>query len=172
MFERNTIDNVPQVSAIPVEITLVDGTVVKGKLLAPAAKAVADVLNASTGFVDFEPYGGERSYIAKSQLASVRPVGIPKAPGLQARTRDIDGFDPHAVLGIARNAGRIEIREAYLSLAKTYHPDRYAAVELPREVRDYLDAMSRRINAAFSALDVPEKRKAVREEAVFTSPSR
>jgi curved DNA-binding protein CbpA len=61
---------------------------------------------------------------------------------------------------------------AYFALAKAYHPDRYATAELPAEVRDYLAAMARRINAAHAALDVPQKRQALRQEPIFTSPGR
>jgi hypothetical protein len=39
-------------------------------------------------------------------------------------------------------------------------------------VRDYLAAMARRINAAHAALGVPEKKRAARAAAVFTSPGR
>ena len=45
------------------------------------------------------------------------------------------------MLGLKPGATREETREAYLSLAKIYHPDLYMAAELPREVRDYLAAM-------------------------------
>ena len=172
MFERNRIDNAPQISAVPVEITLTDGEAIKGKVLVPPSKTLGDTLNSAAGFIEFEPYGGERTFLAKSQLASVKPVGVPKAPNLQTHARTADGFDPYAILGVPNGAGRSEVREAFVALAKTYHPDRYAAADLPDEVRDYLDAMARRINAAHAALEVPEKRKAVRAEPVFTSPGR
>ena len=172
MFERNKVDNAPQTSAVPVEITLVDGTIVKGKLLVPVVKTVAETLNGSAVFIEFEPYGGDRSYLAKAQLAAVKPVGVPKAPALLARLRDNDEFDPYAVLKIARGAARDEIREAYVALAKAYHPDRYSNVELPREVSDYLAAMARRVNAEHAALEVPEKRRALQQEPIFTSPGR
>ena len=113
-----------------------------------------------------------RSFVSKSQLVSVQPVGVPRPSSLQARLTDPDGFDPHRVLGLRAGATREEIRQAYFALAKTYHPDRYATVELPAEVRDYLAAMARRINAAHAALEVPEKQKAARAEPVFTSAGR
>ena len=97
---------------------------------------------------------------------------MPKAPSLGARLKDVDGFDPHAVLRIDHGASRDEVRHAYFALAKAYHPDRYATAELPEEVRDYLSAMARRINAAHAALDVPERKKAARAEPVFTTPPR
>jgi curved DNA-binding protein CbpA len=73
---------------------------------------------------------------------------------------------------LAAGASREEARQAYFRLAKDYHPDRYATVELPKEVRDYLAAMARRINAAHAALETPIKRQAARPEPVFTSPGR
>jgi DnaJ domain len=172
MFERNRIDNVPEPSAVPVEVTLADGTVARGKLLVPAGKTVADTLNGAGGFVEFEPYGGERSFLAKAQLASVTPVRVPKAPSLGARLGDPGWFDPYAILGLIPGASRDAARQAYFRLAKAYHPDRYAAAELPEEVRDYLAAMARRVNAAHAALEAPQKRQAAREEPVFTSPGR
>ena len=46
-----------------------------------------------------------------------------------------------------------EMREAYHRLVKQYHPDKFANADLPREVKEYLNAMSRRINAAYTALN-------------------
>ncbi len=45
------------------------------------------------------------------------------------------------------------IREAYLRLAKTYHPDRVAGANLPDEVTDYMNRQARRINAAYAMLE-------------------
>jgi hypothetical protein len=172
MFDRNKIDNVPGLGGIPVEVALLDSTIARGKLLVPMGKGVADILNGAGAFIEFEPYGGERSFLAKAQLASVKPVSVPKAPNLGARLSDPGGFDPYAVLGLTAGASREELRQAYFRLAKAYHPDRYATAELPEEVRDYLAAMARRINAAHAALEVPLKRQAQLEEPIFTSPGR
>jgi hypothetical protein len=172
MFERNRAGNGPEPSAVPVEVALADGTTVKGKLLVPMGKCVADALNGAGAFIEFEPYGGERSFLAKAQLASIKLVNAPKAASLSARLADPNGFDPHVVLGVDAGAGREVVRQAYFALAKAYHPDRYATAELPLEVRDYLAAMARRINAAHAALEAPQKRQALRQEPVFTSPGR
>ena len=118
---------------------------------------MSDALNGTAAFIEFEPYGGERAFLAKAQLASVQLVGVPKAATCPRRTRDGDRFDPHAILGVAANAGWEEIRQAYRKLAKSYHPDRYASAELPVEVQDYLAAMARRVNAAYAALEVPRQ---------------
>jgi hypothetical protein len=172
MFERSRVDNAPDLTAMPVEATFADGSVVRGKLLVATTKSIGDVLNGGGAFLEFEPYGGERSYIAKAQIASIKMLGVPKLPNLNARLKDYDGFDPYAVLGIKPGATREDIRQAYFALAKTYHPDRYATAELPTEVIEYLFAMARRVNAAHEALSAEQKKQAAKAEAVFTSPGR
>ena len=131
MFERAKTESVPDLTAMPVEAAFADGTVVRGKLLVPTTKTMGEVLNGPGGFFEFEPYGGERTYVAKAQLASIKLLGVPKLPNLKARLRDLDGFDPFCVLGVTAGATREEIREAYIALAKSYHPDRYARPNCP-----------------------------------------
>jgi DnaJ domain len=176
MFERTKVDNVPEPSAVPVEVVLADGRLIKGKLLVSAGKTLSDALNGAAAFIEFEPYGGERAFLSKAQLASVQLVGVPKAANLSARTREGDSFNPHAILGVAANAGWEEVRQAYHKLAKSYHPDRYASAELPVEVQDYLAAMARRVNAAYAALEAPRQAAkvptaAARAAAVYTRAS-
>jgi hypothetical protein len=171
MFERNRVD-APEPGAVPVESELADGTAIKGQVLVPAGKTLADVLNGPGAFVEFEPHGGERTFLAKAFVAWIKPVAVPKVSSLKGRLTDAAGFDPYAVLGVELGASREEMRQAYFQLAKAYHPDRYATAELPSEVRDYLSAMARRINAAHAALEAPLKRQATRAEPIFTSPSR
>ena len=68
------------------------------------------------------------------------------------------------------------MKSAYHRLAKLYHPDRYTAAELPPEVRDYLAGMTRRVNAAYAALEAPQqiaKQIAVQQAVpIYTSPAR
>jgi hypothetical protein len=170
MFERSRVDNAPELTAMPVEATFADGSVVRGKLLVAITKGIGDVLNGGGAFLEFEPYGGERQYIAKAQIASIKMLGVPKLPNLNARLKDYDGFDPYAVLGIKLGATREDVRQAYFALAKAYHPDRYATAELPSEVIEYLFAMARRVNAAHAALSAEQKKQAAKAEPVFTSP--
>ena len=175
MFDRTRQANQQDMTAMPVEAVFADGTVARGKLLVGAGKTMADALNGPGAFIEFEPYGEERSYISKAQVASIKLMGVPKLPNLSARVRDLDGFDPYATLGIAPGATREDIRQAYVAQAKAYHPDRYATAELPTEVIEYLFAMARRINAAHAALNVEQKKQstaATRAEPVFVSPGR
>lgn len=176
MFERNRIDNSLQLAAVPAEVTLDDGQLVKGKFLIAAARSIFEVLNGDGHFLEFETHDGERTLIARSALKSVKIIPVPSASNLKSRLRDSDNFEPHAILGVSSDAPWDDIRSAYLKLSKRYHPDRYATADLPLEVRDYLSAMSRRVNAAYAALEVPMQaaKRAVIEKAkpVYTSPQR
>lgn len=154
MFERNKVDNGTQpASAVPVEITLTDGEALAGKILLAQGRSVYDLLNGPATFVDVEPYGGERQLIAKSAIRGLKIVSVPGTGHLGGHLREVDGFDPHKVLGIERSATWDEVKAAYHRLAKIYHPDRTQSLDLPREVHDYMSAMARRINAAFAALE-------------------
>ncbi len=176
MFERNRIDNSLQLAAVPADVTLDDGRLVKGKFLITATRSIFEVLNGDGHFLEFETYDGERTLIARSALKSVKIISVPSGSNLKSRLRDGDNFEPHMILGVSSDSTWDEIRSAYLKLSKTYHPDRFATVELPHEVRDYMSAMARRVNAAYAALEVPmhAAKRAVIEKAkpVYTSPQR
>ncbi len=175
MFERNKIDNVDQ-SGVPVEITLTDGEVIKGRVMVAMGRNIFEVLNAPGGFLEFEHFAvvGERTFIAKSALQNVKLINVPRAQNLTGRLRDLDGFDPLSILGLPTSANFEDVKAAWHRLAKIYHPDRYSSAELPQEVRDYLEAMARRINAAYAALEVPmqsARRAAVNRAAPIYSSS-
>lgn len=176
MFERNRIDNAMQQMSIPAEVTLADGTLLKGKFLIVAARSIYEVLNGETKFLEFETYDGSKSLIAKSTIAAINLVNPPAAGGLRARLRDDQDFDPYAVLGVPAGSSWEDIRSSYLKLSKTYHPDLFSSVALPDEVRDYLAAMARRVNAAYRALEAPQqvaKRvTASKASPIFTSQPR
>lgn len=177
MFERNKVDSLSQQQhmTVPVEIELDDGDTLRGKFIIPASRSLFDVLNSAGAFIEFEPYGGERSILAKTAVKAVRLVNAPAPTNLAARAREIDGFDPYTVLGVTRDTSFEEVRQSYLRLSKTYHPDRYSSVELPLEVGDYLAAMARRINTAYAQLEAPAQIKKVaaqRAAPIYTSGPR
>ncbi len=176
MFERNRIDSRPEPASVPVEIDLQLGGEIKGRLRVPSGIAPLDALNSDGGFIEFEPYGGETRFIAKSTISSLRLVGVPRAPHLAARASSGDDFDPHFILGVSTESTWNEIRQAYVQLTKTYHPDRFAGTLLPNEVGTYLETMARRINAAYAALESTQRTtRSVRAEqspAVYTSRPR
>lgn len=176
MFERNKVDSQPDHSGVSIEANLEDGSVIKGKVAIPQNTSVYDVLNGQAAFLEFEPFDGERRFIAKSSVRAVKLLGVGRGPNLQARLRDADAFDPHTILGLTRAASWEDVKSAYHRLAKLYHPDRYSAAELPPEVRDYLAGMTRRVNAAYAALEAPQqvKKQATVQRAspIYTSPAR
>lgn len=176
MFERNKIDNSLQQASVPAEVTLDDGRTLKGKFHIAAARSIYDVLNGETCFLDFETHDGDRAMIAKSTLKAVKIVSVAPAGGIAQRMRQLDAFEPYAILGLERGATWEDVRAAYLKLSKTYHPDRFAGIELPGEVSEYLAQMARRVNAAYGALEVPHQtiRRAEIEKAkpIFTSGQR
>jgi DnaJ domain len=170
MFERKPD---VQEAAVAVEISFDDTRVVKGKCLVPLQKTLVDVLNNQNPFIEFEPYGGERQFVLKTSLKAVKPIGAGRAVSLQAKLRDLDQFDPHAILGVSGTANWDAIKAAYHARTKIYHPDRYSTAELPPEVRDYLASMARRVNAAFAALEEPHRETklatAARAKPIYTS---
>jgi len=167
MFERGKSNRVGPVEA---EIALRDGQKLNGMVVLPPGRSLAEVLNGTATFIEFQPVTGERMFVAKSALHSVTPSNVPPAPELWAGPTQGSAFDPHTILGIDKGATREQAREAYLKLAKLYHPDRYATADLPREVRDYLAVMVRRINAAHDAVEGRAHKKATLEEPIFTKP--
>jgi hypothetical protein len=172
MFERLTADSVNPL-AIPAEIRFGDNSVAKGKVMATGVqRSLADVLNGPSAFVEFEPYGGETSFIAKSRIAEVRALGVPKGINLKARLAASEPLNPYAVLGVDKTATPEQIRKAYVTLAKSYHPDRYATAELPPEVLEYLFTMVRRINAAHAALENVRKAQATAADSRANGPVR
>ncbi|HRD75877.1 MAG TPA: J domain-containing protein [Hyphomicrobiaceae bacterium] len=176
MFERNKVDNSLEQAAIGVEITMDGGEVLSGKLAIPMSRSLFEVLNSQVAFLDFEPYDGDRRFLAKTAVKAVRLVGGTKAASLESRLIDLDGFDPWRVLGVPRGSSFDIVRQAFHAKAKTYHPDRYASADLPAEVRDYLAAQVRRINEAHRVLEQgqqAEKRAtAARAEPIYTSARR
>ena len=177
MFERNKVDTITQAQqiAVPAEVTFDTGDVSRGKFYIAANRTFADALNASNPFLEFEAYGEDRRFIAKTSIRNVKLVAVPSGSNLHNRVRDGDNFEPHQVLGVDRTTEWPEVRAAYFALSKVYHPDRYASADLPPEVSDYLTVMSRRINLAYAALEKPHQAvKAIsqRAEPVYTSRPR
>ncbi len=153
MFERNRIDNTRDVVSVAVRIKLTDGSELTGKLVISRSRDVQETLNGTDPFVAFEPYGEARMILSKSSIRSVKPIDAVSVPNLSAPISDRDGFDPHAVLGVAKRADWEEIRAAFHKLSMAYHPDRYATANLPDDVSHYLEAKARQINTAYSVLE-------------------
>ncbi|MEQ8824583.1 MAG: J domain-containing protein [Filomicrobium sp.] len=161
MFERNRIDNASRTreNTIHVELELDDGRIAKGCVFLVSTRQLYDEMNDNGGFLDFQSYEGPRELIAKSTLRTIRPTKVPAAKPLPTASANPNEFDPYKILGLPRGAAMEAAREAYHRLARRYHPDRFNGADLPDEISDYIQAMSRRLNAAYAALDKPLKAK-------------
>jgi DnaJ-domain-containing protein 1 len=166
MFDRRKNDKSD--GAAYAQVTLDDGRELKGRFTLTPGRTLTEMLNNTSVFLEFEPFEGDRLLIAKTALQSVKPVSVPGSPTLTAGGEGDGSFDPYSVLRVDRDAGADQIRQAYLALAKTYHPDKYATAELPPEVIAYLSAMARRVNAAYDILQETLKKRAAKTEPVFS----
>lgn len=143
--------------ATPVHLRLVDGSLVKGHIERPRSKTLAEVVNDKDQFIEVQRFDGARELINKSSVKTLALKDVPKGEHLKLAVLGTELYNPIAVLGLDEGASREKIREAYVRLAKIYHPDRFQSVDLPEEIVDYLETMARRINLAYEeALELVE----------------
>ena len=91
---------------------------------------------------------GERIDIDESPRANE----VPRTDQLERRLAGLERQDPFSVLGVSKTATRDQVRSAFIAKARAYHPDRYAREDLPSEILEYINAMARRVNGAYSEL--------------------
>ncbi len=137
---------------VSISVVLRDGTILSGSVLVPRDKKLHDVFNAVEPFVEFEDFRAGTTVLAKTAIRSVRTNDLPQADQLEKRLKLLEKSDPFQVLGVPKTVDRETLRTAYVNLARTYHPDRFAQAELPVEVIEYINTMARRVNAAYSEL--------------------
>ena len=122
------------------------------------------LLEGDEGFVYVESFDGDGHFVPKADIRGLKVINTGRANATALITPDARNFEPYRVLGLAKGASFEEIRDAYHRLSKLYHPDRTAGVDLPREVKTYLEAMAKSVNAAFHAL----KYVGQKSEALYT----
>ncbi len=81
----------------------------------------------------------------------------------------LDQLDYYGVLKLEPGAGAAEVKAAYYRESRTFHPDRYAAVE-SAVVREMVGRIYRRINEAYTVLRDDQKR--VKYQADVSGPDR
>jgi len=151
MFERNRVDNRAE-TLIAVEIALADGSAIAGRAVLAPGKGVHKLLDGDEGFIYIDTFDGEGRFVPKGEIRGLKVITSIKSQTVALPIPDARNFEPYRVLGLEKGASFDEIRDAYHRLSKLYHPDRYASIELPREVKVYLEAMAKNVNAAFVAL--------------------
>ncbi|MGI9408039.1 MAG: J domain-containing protein [Hyphomicrobiaceae bacterium] len=154
MFERNAVDRGADSARKAHAVTLImdDGHTLSGVCHIVATRTLEEELNNGGAFLDFEPYSGERAYIAKSAICRIVRIDLPKAEQLDQAARFFDAADPYAILNVKRGTDKAAIQAAYHALAKQYHPDRFAGLDLPSEIANYASDMARRVNEAYKML--------------------
>lgn len=154
MFERNRIDRVGEAERIghSVEVRLMDGTVLIGRVHVVITRSLADELNNASAFIDFESGDGDRTFLAKMNIRTIKLLQIPRSDQLARGAKHFEGLDPASMLKVPASADRETVRDAYHRLVKQYHPDRFSGVELPPEVLEYLASVTRRLNVAYSVM--------------------
>ena len=152
MFDRNRSSNSAEMTEAAVRLVLTDGSEISGHIAIPLTTQLDRHLNNGDVFVAFSDHEGGTQFIAKAQIAAVKPVTVPRASQLSRRLAEGTSFDPHDILEVERGSGPDAIRQAYVMKARLYHPDRFSGADLPREVASYLKAMQQRVNLAYEAL--------------------
>jgi hypothetical protein len=137
---------------IAVIVTMTDGETLQGSVRLPLSNKLADAVNHAEPFFDFATPSGERFFLAKHSVRKIEACEVPRADHLERHDPKDDAFDPWFVLGLPKEANAASVKHAYHRLARSYHPDRFAGLEMPREMKDYATAMLARINLAYRQL--------------------
>jgi DnaJ-domain-containing protein 1 len=138
---------------VAVTLTLHSGDVLNGHVFVGQAQKLRDLLNNPEMFIDFEKRDNTLTLIAKSAIAMISAIDLPRTDQLARRTQNSAAFDPYHTLTVDRGANPGEVRAAYLAKARLYHPDKLASKDVPKEVADYMNAMFIRIQKAYEELE-------------------
>jgi DnaJ-domain-containing protein 1 len=139
--------------------SLVDGTVRIADLFAlvPAGEARPEEL-----FMRLLMLGLiERQTLATAQSGEDSSAGkesdSSRAHFEQMLTR-LESSGPYEILGVKAKASQEEIQNAYHSLAKQFHPDRYQSAEFSADARDKAGRIFSAINESYATLRDPKSR--------------
>jgi hypothetical protein len=135
---------------LEVAVRLTDSSVLRGWILAGITGKLEPTLNKEAPFIEFVGADGRRTFIAKSQIATVEPIEPLKKPELNARGGG--NVTCHDLLGLPANCTFDEARDNYHRLVKLYHPDLYSNSSLPPEITRYATEMFSQISAAYAEI--------------------
>ena len=139
--------------ATPVEVSLVDGTRLKGLLQLPRERTLRDVMNGGDPFIEFHCQDNGPTVLSKQSILSLRPFRLPPADQLKRRQEFLDQIGAERALGITRPVTRAELQVLYRRLATLYHPDNYPRGRFPDEICEFVISMTRRLYLAYLELD-------------------
>ncbi|HEY3777872.1 MAG TPA: J domain-containing protein [Rhizomicrobium sp.] len=130
--------------SVGVEITLLDGSILFGRLTVPVQGRLSDVLNDGRDFVPIECADG--SFLALAKKA-IKQVSLPAAAAPVYR-----GDDPYRILGVGEDVSAADLRKAYHQLCATHHPDRIRGLGLGADYEQLATQTMARINSAYAQL--------------------
>ncbi|MGI9483503.1 MAG: J domain-containing protein [Hyphomicrobiales bacterium] len=152
MFNRGSGQSYGDRHEFSVRLKTDDGEEHFVKLFSASHHSVLGILNGADMFIEIEDAQGVVRIISKDTIKSIEPVFAPRTDQLKRRLKQTGSFDPYVILGVPQGADIEAIRAAYRDLATQYHPDRFASMDLPKEMSKYVDSMARRINMAWQEL--------------------
>jgi DnaJ like chaperone protein len=91
-----------------------------------------------------------KGYAWNAGAGGQRSHGRGTGGGYVPPTRNPQGPDPYAVLGIARGVDDRAVKRAYRKLISEHHPDRLG--DLPEDMRKRAEARASEINAAYERI--------------------
>jgi DnaJ-class molecular chaperone len=77
---------------------------------------------------------------------------------IQALSRIIDELDYYQLIDVARGASARDVKKAYYSVSRNFHPD--ANRHLEQELREAVEQISKRVTEAYAVLRDPNRREA------------
>ena len=119
-----------QGGGLAISLKLVSGETIKGKLTAGMTGKLADTINKEEPFVEVQRADGTMVMIAKNVIAQIEKIETPKTDQLDKRLSNQGILDPYTVLGVNRNANKLDVQAAYHTLARRYHPDHFSGREI------------------------------------------
>lgn len=159
MFERNRIDNASE-PTVAIALSLEGGETLAGRVALPKSRQVHKLLDGDEKFLYVETFDGEGQFVPKASIKGLKVMPAERVRPLMLAFPDATGFCPYRVLGVDKGAPWDDVRAAFHRMTKIYHPDKYASVELPPEVRTYLESKAKEVNAAFRMLRATASGKA------------
>ena len=129
-----------------VELELDTGTLMNGYLFLGQTQRLSDLMNDDRTYLPFEDMDGGITIFTKGMARRVKPVE--KAQTAAAG----DSADPYALLGVAKDATEVQLREAYHRKVQETHPDKLSNLGLSPELVKYAHERMSRINDAYDRI--------------------
>jgi len=141
-----------------VELELDSGTIMNGYLFLGQTQRLSDLMNDDRTYLPFEDMDGGITIFTKGMARRVKPVE-------KAQTAAADTTDPYSVLGVARDAPDLQVREAYHQKVQETHPDKLSNLGLSPDLVKFAHERMARINEAYNKIRMARRKAAAAQAA-------